>query len=120
MFSIAILAAVLAAPAPSVPGVHGPRRTADTTPTYRFASHERGLAKARIRFRCAFDRPRLHRCRARYTQRLTLGRHVLRVQAADPAGRRSRVRKLVVRIVPPSPWRIRRIDVGGHPFSLGS
>jgi len=78
---------------------------------YRFVAHERGVPAARMRFRCSFDRPRLHRCRARYRQRLALGRHVLRVRAVDPAGRQSRLTRVVVRIVPGTGPRLGKIDV---------
>lgn len=113
MIELALLTADLALPAPAAPAVVGPRRTADPTPTYRFVASGDG-----VRFRCSFDRPRLHRCRSPFTQRLRRGGHVLRVQALDRAGRHSRVRRVVVRIVAPNPWHLRRIDVGGHPFSL--
>lgn len=102
---------------PTPPVVTGPRSTTSTRPVYRFSSHEPGVAARRIRFRCSFDRPRLHACRARYSQRLGVGRHVLRVQAVDPAGRRSAVRRVSVTIMAAGP-RLTRIEVGGRPFSL--
>jgi virginiamycin B lyase len=111
-----LLTALLARPA--TPVVHGPRSTTASRPVYRFVSHERGVPAAKIRFRCSFDRPRLRSCRSRYSQRLAVGRHVLRVQAVDPAGRRSGVRKVRIAIVPSSGPRITRIQVGGRPFSL--
>jgi YVTN family beta-propeller protein len=103
---------------PAKPVVLGPRSSASRAPLYRFVAHERGVPAARMRFRCSFDRPRLHRCRARYRQRLALGRHVLRVRAVDPARRQSRLTRVVVRIVPGTGPRLRKIDVGGRPFSL--
>ena len=103
---------------PSPPAVHGPRSTTNPRPVYRFVSREPGVRTARIRFRCAFDRPRLHACRSRYSLRLRVGRHVLRVQAVDPAGRRSRVRTVRISILAAGGPRVTRIQVGGHPFSL--
>jgi streptogramin lyase len=75
-------AAVLAAPAPKV---DGPRTTTSDHPVYRFA------APRAIAFRCSFDTRRLHRCGARYSEGLTVGRHVLRVRAVGRGGRLSRV-----------------------------
>jgi hypothetical protein len=69
---------------PSAPRIIGPRRTTDLTPTFRFVSHEAGLHSRAIRFRCAIDRKRLHRCPNRYTPNLRLGRHTLLVRAVDP------------------------------------
>ena len=103
---------------PSTPVVYGPRSTTSHRPVYRFVSRERALPRARIGFRCSFDRPRLHRCHARFSQRLALGTHVLRVQAVDPAGRRSGVRLVRVRVLKAGGPRITRVDVGGRPFSL--
>src|SRR5204863_4425065 len=100
---------------PAAPGVSGPRTTANAKPVYRCSAHEPGVPAAKIRFRCSFDRPKLHRCARRYRQRLALGRHVLRVRAVDPAGRVSRVTKVRIRILRRT---TRMIDVGGRPFSL--
>src|SRR5438046_10409624 len=72
---------------PAAPRILGPRHTADRTPTFRFVSHEAGLRSRAIRFRCAIDRKRLHRCANRYTPTLRLGRHTLRARAVDPKGR---------------------------------
>ncbi len=114
MFPFVLLLVVV----PSTPVVHGPRSTTDTTPTYRFSARENGVPAKRIHFLCAFDRPKLHACRARYSQRLSIGRHVLRVQAVDPAGFRSRIRKVRVAILRAGGPRLRRIQVGGRAFSL--
>ena len=108
MFPFVLLLVVV----PSTPVVHGPRSTTDTTPTYRFSARENGVPAKRIHFLCAFDRPKLHACRARYSQRLSIGRHVLRVQAVDPAGFRSRIRKVRVTILRAGGPRLRRIQVG--------
>ena len=110
---LAILIGVLAHGGPSKHVVLGPRRTTSPAPAYRFVSRERG---AKITFRCAVDRPRLHRCAARYRQRLTVGRHVLRVRAVDQRGRHSALTRVVVRRIKAA--RLRQIDVGGRPFSL--
>src|SRR5262249_24185060 len=109
------LALLLAHARPTPPVVNGPRSTTGTRPLYRFSPHEAGIAARRIRFRCSFDRPRLHRCASRYSQRLAVGRHVLRVQAVDPAGRRSALRKVRVQVLPATGPRLTRIEVGGHP-----
>jgi YVTN family beta-propeller protein len=111
------LTLLLAHARPSPPVVTGPRSTTSNRPVYRFSSHEPGVAARRIRFRCSFDRPRLHRCGRRFAQRLAAGRHVLRAQAVDPAGRRSAVRRVSVTILAAGP-RLTRIEVGGRPFSL--
>ena len=96
----ALAVAALAAPpppAPAVPKVVGPRSTAAARPVYRF------LAARAVFFRCAFDSPRLHRCAARYSQRLGAGVHTLRVQAVGKTGRTSRVVRVQVVILPPTP-----------------
>ncbi len=103
---------------PSPPVVTGPRATANTRPVYRFASHEHGVPAAKVRFRCSFDQRKLHACGRRYRQRLAVGRHLLRVGAVDPAGRRSRITKVRVRILPRTGPRLRILEVGGRPFSL--
>src|SRR3954468_16643297 len=113
MLTLVLMLAGLAHP--TAPVVAGPRATQNARPTYRFSSHEPGGPAAKLRFRCSFDRPKLHACGRRYRQRLTVGRHLLRVQAVDPAGRRSRVTKVRVRILRRAG---RAIHVGGHPFSL--
>jgi len=80
---------------PALPTVIGPHETEDPAPVFRFRS--RGAA----RFACAFDSTRLRRCAARYSKRLTPGRHVLRVQAVGATGLRSRVRTHVVVVATP-------------------
>src|SRR5204862_806195 len=115
MLMLAVLLAGLAHPA--APVVSGPRTTANARPVYRFSSHEPGVPTARLRFRCSFDRRKLHACPRRYRRRLGLGRHLLRVRAVDPAGRLSSVTKVRVRVVR---RKTRTIDVGGRPFSLAN
>jgi streptogramin lyase len=92
---LGVLAAVLtvvscaaaAAPRVGLPSVSGPRSTTSERPQYRFrAAHA-------VSFRCAFDSTTLHACRARFSQRLSLGRHALRVRAV---GRRRALSRLVV------------------------
>jgi virginiamycin B lyase len=56
-----------------------------------------------VGFRCAFDTHRLHRCARRYSQRLRLGRHTLRVQAVGGRARRSRVTVVRVRVLRKAP-----------------
>ena len=61
-------------PQVSPPRVSGPRSTTLERPQYRFrAAHA-------VSFRCAFDSKKLHVCRARFSQRLSLGTHTLRVR----------------------------------------
>lgn len=85
---------------PKPPTVAGLRQTANTQPTYRFASTDRQTPRARIRFRCAFDKPSLHPCASRYSERLQVGRHLLRVQAVDLAGNRSAIARVQVEVTP--------------------
>ena len=110
---LTLLIALLAHGGPSKPVVLGPRRTTKPAPVYRFRSHEGG---AKVSFRCSFDRVRLHPCPARYRQRLKVGRHVLRVRAVDPRGRKSALTRVLVRIIK-GPT-LRKVEVGGQPFSL--
>ncbi len=78
---------------PAAPSVAGPRRTASQEPAFAFRSP--GAA----RFLCAFDSTRLHACPPRYSQWLTVGAHVLRVQAVGRSGAPSRVATVGVRVV---------------------
>src|ERR671935_2520226 len=98
---VALIAFVGSDAGPTPPQIVGPRRTANRTPTFRFASHEAGVPARAIRFRCAIDRARLHRCPSRYTPRLGLGRHTLKVRAVDPKGRASRTSVAHVSVVTP-------------------
>jgi YVTN family beta-propeller protein len=84
-------------PAPAAPKIAGPRQTTSARPVYTFSA-----ARA-VRFICAFDTPRLHRCAARYSQRLTVGVHTLRVKSVGKTGRTSRVVRVQVVILPPTP-----------------
>lgn len=105
---------------PTAPRILGPRRTTDRTPTFRFVSHEVGLHSGAIRFRCATDRRRLHRCRSRYTPTptLRLGRHTLR--AVDPKGRTSRTSVARVSVVRPIPHADQTIHVGESPYNVAT
>lgn len=63
-----------------------PRRSRRRTPTFRFRADEPDST-----FECRLDRGRWRRCSApqRY-RKVSLGRHVFRVRAKDPAGNRDR------------------------------
>lgn len=117
---ILLSAAVLAA-APTAPTVKGPRRTSSPTPVFMFAARERGVPAGRIRFRCAFDSTRLRACARRYSKRLAVGAHRLRVQAVDPGGRRSRVTVVRVVVVAPAPRTLpvtATVTVGATPVGV--
>jgi virginiamycin B lyase len=105
---------------PTAPHIVGPRRTTDRTPTFRFVSHEVGLPAREIRFRCAIDRKRLHRCRNPYTPILRLGRHTLQARAVDPTGRTSRTSLAHVSVVRPIPHADQTIRVGADPFNVAA
>jgi virginiamycin B lyase len=126
-FTILSLAAVAwagtasAGPRPMKPHVLGPRRTADRTPTFRFVSSERGLSSRALRFRCALDAARFHPCPRRYTPTLRVGRHLLRVIAIDPRGRRSPTTTIIVRVVKRpggSPRPDQTFRVGRAPYNV--
>lgn len=60
-----------------------PKRTADHTPTFRFAADE-----ARVRFQCKVDATAYRACRSPFTtKRLALGLHRFKVRAIDSDGR---------------------------------
>jgi hypothetical protein len=103
-------AVVLAVPAPRV---EGPRTTTSDHPVYRFA------APRAQGFRCSFDSPRLHRCAARYSEGLTVGRHVLRVRAVGRGGRLSKVVSVRITVraprMPPTLVAARPIAVPAQP-----
>lgn len=105
---------------PSAPRILGPRRTTDRAPTFRFVSREAGLPARKIRFRCAIDRTRLHRCRNRFTPTLRLGRHALRVRAVDPQGRTSGTSLAHVTVVRPIPHADQTIKVGAAPYNVAA
>lgn len=86
---------------PSKPKVRGPRVARTPTPVYRFSARDASTPSSRIRFKCAFDSKRLHRCAPRYRQRLRPGRHTLRVAGVDRLGNVGA--KTVVRISVKSP-----------------
>lgn len=103
---------------PAAPRILGPRRTSDRTPTFRFVSHEVGLRSRELRFRCAVDSKRLHRCRSRYAPTLRFGQHTLRARAVDPRGRTSRTSVARVSVVRPLPHADQTIRVGARPYNL--
>jgi streptogramin lyase len=92
LFGIGLLAALLivtaaeARPQVGTPKVSGPRSTTLERPQYRFRA-----ARA-VSFRCSFDSKKLHACRARFSQKLSLGKHTLRVRAV---GKRKALSRLV-------------------------
>jgi streptogramin lyase len=94
-FALILLLAAAATPPP--PKVIGPRETTSQRPVFRFR------ASGAVGFRCAFDSTRLHRCAARYSQRLAPGAHVLRVRAVGPSGSLGRVTTVRVRVLEPIP-----------------
>ena len=105
LLRLGLLAALLAgatsagAATPRVgsPRVSGPRSTTLERPQYRFrAAHA-------VSFRCSFDSKKLHGCRARYSQLLSLGTHRLRVRAVGRQGALSRLVavKVVVNVAYP-------------------
>lgn len=95
----ALIGVTAAGAAGSVPApkVSGPRTTTNTRPVFGFS------ARGAVVFRCAFDTRRLHRCASRYSQRLGVGRHTLRVQALGRGARRSRVTVVKVRVLRKTP-----------------
>jgi sugar lactone lactonase YvrE len=93
--AVAAAGSSAAVPRPATPTVTGPSETENRAPVFRFRS------RGAVRFLCAFDSTALRRCAARYSRRLTVGRHVLRVQGIGRTGLRSRVRAHVVAVVAP-------------------
>jgi hypothetical protein len=93
----------------SRPSVRGPATTTSGTAVYVFAVSPAPRSRA-PRFRCALDRVSLHACASRVRLSLTVGRHVLRVEAVDSRGRAGAVvRYAIVRDVPPaSPLQARK------------
>jgi hypothetical protein len=84
----------------TAPRVVGPRATASPAPSYRFSAREEGTPARQLRFRCAFDSLRLRACPRLYRAALGVGQHVLRVQAFDRAGHRSRTTVVYVLVEP--------------------
>ena len=74
---------------PSKPRVRGPRTARTSRPVYGFTARDAITSARRIRFKCAFDSKRLHRCAARYRQSLRPGRHTLTLRAVDSVGNSS-------------------------------
>ena len=88
------------------PSIAGPRQTTSQEPVYTFG------AKGAARYVCAFDSTRLHACPSPYSEWLTVGTHVLRVQAVGSTGR-SPVGRASVGIVAPSGlYASARVEVG--------
>ena len=88
---------------PSTPHVAGPRSTSNQSPHYRFSSRERGVRASTIHFRCAADSTSLRPCPRAYQAQLTVGSHVLAVQAVDRRGRKSRIARVRITITKPTP-----------------
>jgi streptogramin lyase len=111
---------MLASPAPSAPRIQAPAEARPGPVAFRFTAHERGLVAADLRYRCGFDRRTLVPCKSPYVARLAEGRHVFRVQALDPHGRRSPLARAVVNVEPVAP----SVQVGIQPvaatFGFGS
>lgn len=99
MWVAVTLAAALSllAPRPAAPVVTGTRDTTLERPTYTFK------ARGATGFRCAFDSTVLHRCAARYSERLEPGVHTLRVRSVGRGGALSRVVAAGVRVRLPVP-----------------
>ena len=95
------------------PRVEGPRTTTSDHPVYRF------VAPGAVGFRCSFDTAKLHRCGARYSEGLTIGRHVLRVRAVGRGGRLSKVVSIGVTVrarrTPPTLVAARPVPVPPQP-----
>jgi streptogramin lyase len=91
-----VLALAVPAAVPARPQISGPRTTTSAYPVYHF------YARGAVAFRCAFDGATLHPCRARYSEPLAPGRHVLRVRAVDRSGKLGPVGSIVtvVRAIP--------------------
>lgn len=87
--------------APVIVGNKTPQ--AGTRSVYVFSSVEKGVASSKMRYRCSLDSPRLHACPRRLTVTPTVGTHVLRVQAIDPARHRSRVSRVAIVAQQPIP-----------------
>lgn len=82
---------------PSKPRIAGPRHSSSRKRlTFRFTARDADNPLRELRFRCAFDRHRLHPCKSRISKRLAAGRHTLQVQAQDIAGNRSPIKKIKV------------------------
>ena len=83
--------------APAGIGVSGPRHTSLSDQAYRFlAGGDPDNLPSELTFRCSLDSPSLHGCGSRVSFRLRAGRHLLRVQAVDPAGNASHLRVVVI------------------------
>src|SRR5215831_10280768 len=103
--AVCIFLVTLSSARPSAPLVTGTRVVTGAAVSFR------------LRFRCAFDMTRLHACARSYAARLRVGAHVLRVQAVDPAGRKSPttvVHVTVKAMPPPTP----SVGVGEEPVNI--
>jgi hypothetical protein len=78
---------------PTKPTIDGAPETDELRPSFTFGARDRRTPPSRLRFRCALDSAPLHACPRTYrpTDTLEFGRHLLRAQAVDRAGNRSRV-----------------------------
>jgi streptogramin lyase len=92
-----LIFALAGARPPATPSVVGPRDTTSSRPAFVFHA-----ARA-VGYRCAFDSTRLHTCKARYSQTLDVGTHVLRVRALGRRGAQSRTVAVTVFVRAPLP-----------------
>src|SRR5690349_3550740 len=95
---LAVAATAAAASRPSAPAIAGPNAVVPGKHTYVFSSIEKGVAAAKIHFRCGLDTTKLHVCAKRVTLSLAAGSHLLRAQAVDPEGHKSLVSKLRISV----------------------
>jgi len=111
---VLLLLALALATAPSKPVVSGPHSARAGVFTFRFSSHEAGVKASRLRYRCTVDRHTPRPCTSPYDVQLRAGRHLLRVQAIDPKGRRSPFGQISVLALGPAP----SVEVGREPVAL--
>jgi hypothetical protein len=83
---------------PSKPIVRGPRSTRKSRVSLRFSARDEFTPKTRLRFKCAVDSTRLHRCSAVYRVKLRPGRHLVRVRAIDRLGNQSELTTFRMRV----------------------
>lgn len=81
---------------PSAPTVIGPREPQPGPVTFRFRARDARTPAAALRYRCSLDSATLAACRSRTPFDLSPGHHVVRAQAIDRAGNRSRVSAITV------------------------
>ncbi|MBN8868117.1 MAG: hypothetical protein J0H98_11240 [Solirubrobacterales bacterium] len=81
--------------APKVLGLKSPKKTRAARAKVRFRSNEKGAT-----FTCRLNRGKARKCRSPWkTPRLKKGRNVIRIQARDKVGNRSKVVRRVIRRV---------------------